>query len=147
MLGEIYGYEFDSEFKIFEFESAGPKGIVKKVVQYTETNLHNFYNLGFGDKVTISNSIDDLVITNNGDSQKILATVAATLIVFTDRYPEAFVMATGSTAARTRLYRMGINNNLEEIENDFYIFGLKNDKWLKFQKNAAYEAFLVKRKW
>ena len=57
------------------------------------------------------------------------------------------VFATGSTKARTRLYRIGISNNLEEIQDDFEIFGLNGKKdWQPFQKQVEFEAFLVKRK-
>jgi hypothetical protein len=79
----------------------------------------------------------DLTITNNGDSQKVLETVAATLYVFTEANPDATVIATGSTEARTRLYRMGITNNLIEIERDFIIMGLTETKWELFRKNVT----------
>jgi hypothetical protein len=46
------------------------------------------------------------------------------LYLFTERYPNAVVLATGSTLARTRLYRIGINNNLAEIAQDFVVLGL-----------------------
>lgn len=70
-----------------------------------------------------------------------------TLYIFTDKYPEAMVFATGSTKARTRLYRIGITNNLEEIQGDFEIFGLVGGtNWQPFQKQIEFEAFLVKRK-
>lgn len=146
MIEERYGVDFDADFKIFEFISEGPKGKIKKIVQYSETNSKDLYNLGFGDKNDLTNEIDDFVITNNGDSQKVLATVASTLFVFTDHYPQAYVLATGSTLARTRLYRIGITNNLALIEKDFYIFGLKGNVWFKFKKNGPYDAFVVKRK-
>ncbi len=84
-------------------------------------------------------------MTNNDDSQKVLATVAATLYAFTDNYPNATV-ATGSTEARTRLYRMGITNNLTDIEKDFVVPGLKEKAWEPFRKNITYGAFLVHRK-
>jgi len=42
---------------------------------------------------------------------------------FCDRFPEAWVYATGSTAARTRLNRMGINKYFYIAEADFEIFG------------------------
>jgi hypothetical protein len=115
-------------------------------VIYRETNLHNFYNLGFGDKNEVTGNIDDLVITNNGDSQKVLATVASSLLEFTDKYPNAMVYATGSTKSRTRLYRMGISNNLEMIEANFEIFGQHQDHWQAFEKGVEYEVFFVKRK-
>ena len=87
-----------------------------------------------------------MVVTNNGDSQKILATVASTLFNFTDHHPEANVIAIGSSLARARLYRIGITNNLEAIENDFKVYGLNDNTWLKFTKGIEYDAFLVNRK-
>lgn len=121
-------------------------GDIVKVVRCTEINVRGFYNLGFGDKDSITGFINDLTVTNNGDSQKVLATVAATLYAFVGRNPDAVVIATGSTEARTRLYRMGITNNLENIEKDFLVFGLVNDEWKPFRKNITYGAFLVYRK-
>jgi hypothetical protein len=132
---------------VYEFVSEGNKGRISKLVIYSKTHLHNFYNLGFGDKDVITGEIDDRVITNNGDSEKVLSTVAATLYTFTDKFPEAMIFASGSTTARTRLYRIGISNNLDVINVDFEIFGLtKDNKWVKFEKRRDFEAFLVKRK-
>ena len=92
----------------FEFTSEGQKGLIEKLVRFQETNVKNVYNLAFGDKDLTTGDIDDKVISNNGDSEKVLATVAATLYAFTDKYPNAWIYATGSTKSRTRLYRMGI---------------------------------------
>ncbi len=131
---------------VFEFVSDGINGKIPKLVIYSETHLHNFYNLGFGDKDETTGEIDDEVVTNNGDSEKVLATVASTLYTFTDKFPEAMVFATGSTKARTRLYRIGISNNVEEIQEDFEVFGLADEDWQPFQKQTEFEAFLVKRK-
>lgn len=107
---------------------------------------HDIYNLAFGDYKEETESIDDSIITNNNDSQKVLSTVASTLYVFTDKHPDVWVYATGSNSARTRLYRMGITANLEEILKDFEVYGLQNDSWQGFERETDYEAFLVKRK-
>lgn len=138
--------DFVDDYKTFEFISEGPNGQFRKTVQYLETETAGIYNLGFGVKNELTNEIDDLIVTNNGDSKKILATVVKTLFVFTDHYPDALVMATGSTLARTRLYRMGITNNLLLIERDFQVYGYKDNEWVKFEKNEPYDAFLVMRK-
>lgn len=141
-------YELKSEktLTVFEFVSEGPKGRIPKLVQYSETNIKGVYNLGFGDKDSLTDEIDDDIISNNGDSRKVLATVAATVYAFTDRYANAWVYATGSTKARTRLYRMGIANNLAEIAENFEVYGLKNGEWVKFTTRVNYDAFLVRRK-
>lgn len=59
--------------------------------------------------------ISDLTVTNYGDSLKVRATVASTVYAFTEKYPSAWVFATGSTAVRTRFYRMGISNDYVDI--------------------------------
>ena len=143
---EKYQLESDKKLLLFEFVSVGPKGRIKKIVQYTETNLKDYYNLGFGDKDEITGELNDLVITNNGDSQQVLATVASTVYAFTEKHPDAWIYAKGSTNVRTRLYRIGITNNLVEIKKDFDVYGLKNDQWHVFRKEIEYKAFLIKRK-
>ena len=125
MLQERYELKADTTLTVFEFISAGPNGKIAKLVQYAETNLNGFYNLGFGDKDPHTGEIDDRVSSNNGDSQKVLVTVAATVYAFSEKYPGVWIYATGSTKARTRLYRIGITNNLTEIVRDFELYGLR----------------------
>lgn len=143
---ERYELKAENTLTVFEFVSEGPKGKISKLVQYSETNLKDFYNLGFGDKDEQTGEIDDKAITNNGDSQKVLATVAATVYAFTEKHPDSWIYATGSNNIRTRLYRMGITNNLIEIQKDFEVFGLRGNQWEDFEKGIDYDAFLVKRK-
>lgn len=146
MLDNRYHIDSSPDFLDFEFISVGPKGAVMKVLRYREINVKGIYNLGFGDKETDSGFLNDLSVTNNSDSQKVLATVARTLYLFTDRYPNAIVIASGSTYARTRLYRMGITNNLNAIEKDFSVSGLTDTDWEHFRKSITYHAFAVRRK-
>lgn len=141
-----YEYSTESEAELFKFTSEGIKGSIQKLVVYSQMLENDVYNLAFGDYDEETNSINDTVITNNNDSPKVLATVASTLYVFTDKHPNVWVYATGCNSARTRLYRMGITTNLEEILEDFEVFGLSNEIWHEFQKGKEYEAFLVKRK-
>ena len=122
-----YEYSTEDELSIFEFESVGSKGKVKKVVQYTEMTIKGYFNLGFGDLDIKTREVNDEIVTNNGDGQKVLATVVSTVYAFTGKYPNAYVYATGSNEARTRLYRMGISNNLEELKRDFLVYGLRNN--------------------
>ena len=85
-------------------------------------------------------------ISNNGDSEKVLSTVVSCVYAFTDYYPNSLVYATGSTKARTRLYRMGITKHLNAVNKDFYIYGLRNYEWEIFEKEIEYDAFIAKRK-
>jgi hypothetical protein len=146
---ELDKYELKSgeRLEVYEFISVGPNGRITKLVQFTPTNYKDLYNLGFGDKNAETGEIDDNAISNNGDSEKVLATVVATLYAFTDVHRNALVYATGTTKSRTRLYRMGITKYFEEGSRDFEIYGEIGEGWEEFRKDVDYEAFLVKRKY
>ena len=142
-----YEYATEDELNIFEFVSVGNKGKVTKIVQYTEMTIKGYYNLGFGDLDVEKKEINDEIVTNNGDGQRVLATVVSTVYSFTGKNPDAYIYATGSNEARTRLYRMGITNNLEELKKDFHVYGLRNDQVFEhFIVGEDYLGFLVTRK-
>ena len=142
-----YEYQTEDNLHFFEFVSVGPKGEIKKIVEYSKVSVDNIYNLAFGDYDELTNKFNDKIVTNNGDSKKVLATVVSTLYAFTGRYPEAWVFATGSSEVRTRLYRMGISINLEELKDDFYVYGMKFDESFEdFIVGEDYLGFLVTRK-
>jgi hypothetical protein len=143
---ERYALKSDDAFTIFEFVSEGPKGIIRKLVQFQQTNEPGLYNLAFGDKQEDTDEIDDLSISDNGDSEKVLATVVSALYAFFDKNPHAFVYATGSTKARTRLYRMGITRFYKEMKEDFYLFGQIEDDFFEFEIGIDYQGFLAQRK-
>ena len=136
-----YLYKSEDYFKIYEFVSEGSKGSVKKMVQFSNTGTENVYNLAFGDFDETINSINDLSVKNNGDSLKVLATVASTVYAFMDKHPNAWIFATGSNKVRTRLYRMGITNE------DFEVYGFsQSGVWEEFLVGEDYEAFMITKK-
>lgn len=143
-----YEYSTNETFLDFEFESEGPNGKIRKVVRYSPQNANGitYFNLGFGDLNEETGRIDDLATPNNKDRDKILATVAATVLTFTEKYPDVIVYAKGSTPARTRLYQMGIIANWEQIQSLLEVYGFVGGNWERFAKNINYEAFLVLRK-
>lgn len=133
----------------FKFTSNGPKGNIQKVVQFIETKDPTIYNLAFGDLLP-DGTVDDHIKNDNKDRNMILSTVAAAVYEFTSRYSEKFIFFTGSTPERTRLYRIALTINLEELNFDFEIFGMKMIKGCYcaelFLKGKEYSGFLVKRK-
>jgi hypothetical protein len=142
-----YEYQTEDELNFFEFTSIGPKGNIKKVVEYSKVSIDNVFNLAFGDYDEKYDLLNDKTITNNGDSRKVLATVVSTVYAFTGKYPSSWIFATGSTETRTRLYRMGISNHLEELKEDFYVYGMKPDEsFEEFIIGEDYLGFLVTRK-
>jgi hypothetical protein len=141
---------FSSDLRTFQFQSEGVHGPIWKVVQYTETPRKGVFNLAFGDLLG-ADDLNDVIVSDNGDRDKVLATVAKTVYAFLDRYPERTVIFQGSSAGRTRLYRMAINKALDELRLVFEIKGLvrKEDQKLHlqhFEPGVNYEAFLVRRR-
>lgn len=87
MLSERYKYSINENFLDYEFNSEGPKGVIKKIARFTHIT-ENVFNLAFGDLDEETGEISDMVVTNNSDSRKVLTTVAATLHDFTLQYPK-----------------------------------------------------------
>jgi hypothetical protein len=141
-----YQLKSGQQLSSYEFISEGPNGFIIKRVQFTLLNTEGVYNLAFGDKDPQSGEIDDLSISNNGDSEKVLATVVAAVYAFCDKHPECWIFITGSTQSRTRLYRMGISKFLDELELDFDVYGRFNEEWEPFEIGKTYSAFLAYRK-
>jgi len=143
-----YPFNTNDNYLDFEFDSDGPNGKIRKVVRFSPKNSNGitYFNLGFGDLNIETGQIDDLSKSNNNDRNKVLATVASTVLVFTEHFPDVMVYAQGSTQARTRLYQMGITSNWEEINPLLHVYGFANGDWQLFGKDINYEAFLVMRK-
>ncbi len=142
---EKYHLKADETLTVFEFVSEGPRGAIRKLIHFQPTHTDGVYNLAFGDRNLQTEDIDDLAVTNNGDTDKVLGTVVAALYAFLDKQPEALVYATGSTRARTRLYRMGITRFYEEVKQDFILFGQVGNAFHEFEPGTEYDGFLVHR--
>ena len=140
-----YSYNASDTFIDYEFESIGRNGKIKKVAHFSKIGA-NLYNFGFGDLDEKTGEISDTIVSDNGDDEKVLLTVANIIFIFTSIYFGAAVLVKGSTASRTRRYQMGINKYWEQIEPIFEVFGLREDKWEPFRKGVNYDAFLGRRK-
>ncbi|WP_439330555.1 DUF6934 family protein [Niastella populi] len=118
-----------------------------KQVLFTPTLIPYIFNLAFGD-INEYGNLDDLSISNNGDRNKILATIVNVVDRYTNRFPERYIFFAGSTEHRTRLYRMAISLHLEELSETFDILADLNGNWefVPFHKELNVKAFLVKRK-
>jgi hypothetical protein len=146
---EKYDVKSNKSKTTFKFVSEGPNGNILKRIEYSKKeflNFKNVYNLAFGDLDPSTGEIDDLIITNNQDREKVLATVANTIIIFTKRYPKAYIYIEGSNTARTRLYQMAISKYFLELSESFDIQGIRNFELLSFEMKVNYSAFLIRRK-
>ncbi|HEY0176823.1 MAG TPA: hypothetical protein VGC08_10620 [Pedobacter sp.] len=143
-----YGYFTSNDFKDYTFYSEGPKGKIKKTVNFLKMPYMGImvYNLGFGDENPVTGKIKDKVVTNNQDRDTVLATVAATINEFCDHHGDHHILVVGSTPSRTRLYQMAVSHLWDQIRLEFILLGLKNDQWSYFERHINYDAFLVKKK-
>lgn len=125
------------------------KGVIRILIKYEKVGIGvglRVYNLGFGDCCDVLNDFDDSATTNNGDRDKVLATVASTVLEFTEKHGQLVVAAEGVTPARTRLYQMAIRANLEEIEKYFMVYGMYQGVAYPFETCINYQAFFVIKK-
>ena len=128
----------------YSFMSIGRNGIILKVVEFNEMS-ENVFNLGFGDYDFTKNDVDDKIVSDNGDTEKVLATVIGILRDFLNENPHSTVFIEGSTPIRTRLYQIAINTYFEEFSKEFLILGNNQNSSEPFQKNTKYESFFIKR--
>lgn len=139
---ERYPVVASNDFQMYLFFSEGPKGKISKGVVYSKIDT-DVYNLSFGDWMEGYLQLDDTRRTNNGDRDKVLATVASTVLDFFHLFPNVRIIIEGSTLARTRLYQMSIGHNLPFISQDFQVDGLWNNDWEPFRLGRNYEAFSI----
>lgn len=145
---EMYSdYKYSDDYSVFDFVSTGKNGAIPKRITFTSRSnvLGNFYNLAFGD-VDENGELDDYKISDNGDRNKILATVFSVVNLYTKKYPERWIAFRGSTKERTRLYRIAIGLNIEELSQIFEIYVYAGEGLKPFCKNMEVNAFVIKRK-
>jgi hypothetical protein len=129
----------------FEFISKGNHGSIVKLVKYDLVcDDPLVFNLGFGDK-NAKGEIDFSAISDNGDTEKVLSTVAYTLFDFFDVHPTAIVYFVGLTKTRTRLYQMGISKFISLIPKEFSIYGELDGVAHRFQKGVNYNSFIIRK--
>ena len=146
---------FTQDYQLFLFDSVGPKGKLKKAVIYSELkDFPGIYNIGLGTIKMDDNGkeyIDGSEISDNGDRNKILATVALTALEFINKHPDSKIYLTGIDKARTRLYQMAINHAYEDLCYTFTIQGdLSENEGVydlhPFTRNVNYTGFVIAKR-
>ncbi len=140
----FYDFEIVGDAFRFHFKSIGAK-IIPKIIIYQETDMPNYYNLVLAD-VLPDGSFDIYVKSNNGDMEKILATVVQTLMVFLAYHPKANICFSGSSETRTRLYQIVLAKEIEKVNPILDILGFRNNRLEAFETNKNYEGFVVSKK-
>ena len=131
---------------LFEFESVSDTKTIKKVIAYELVNESQMiFNLSLVDKDE-NGSVSDMVVSNNRDMEKVLATVIQTLPIFFAEFEGSRIYFSGSTPVRTRLYRIVIAKFYQYFEREYSIFGFVSQVAEPFEQGRNYEAFLISKK-
>jgi hypothetical protein len=142
------GYEltFNSNPKVvqFKFTSVSEKKSIDKIVEFDYMD-DNIWNLGFGDLK--GDDWQDNVISNNDDLAKVLQTVANTIHIFFEEYPNDRIYISPLDKKRKILYNRIFKQRWHEIEP---IFTLKariisdlNTKFENYNPLEIYDEFVV----
>ncbi len=108
------------------FVSEGRRKVIK-CVRFSLVDLSaQLYNLSLVDWQYETNSFTDRVVTNNGDTIRVLQTVAFSIHCFFERFPNSTVYFSGNSPSRNRLYKMQVNNNRNLWENDYCLNIIRN---------------------
>ena len=137
----FYNFQVGAEARNFSFSSAGPRPVEKRII-YAETTLPDFFNLALAD-LEEDGSLNFYSVRNNGDLERIMATIAQTLLVFFQHYPTAKVAFTGSTTARTRLYQIILARESHAVAVDFVLSGVKDGLLETLRPNRDYDGFVI----
>lgn len=133
----------------FSFTSVGPKGAIKKVICFSQTENPDIFNMTLGN-LTEHGAVDYNTTIDNKDRNAILTTAKESVYAFTSHYPDKSVFYKGNTIEKTRLYRMALTRYFDELKNDFEIFGVLGQGIGFFAENFVagkeYFGFLLKRK-
>lgn len=140
----FYPITASGDYLSFKFESVSEKRKIAKGVEYVPV-APNVFNLAFGD-IDDNGELDDLSLSDNGDMAKVLATVVQTALIFFEMHPDKSLYFTGSSLARTRLYRALVAREIENWRDVFVVEGILKDKLIPFQIGMPFEAFIIRRK-
>ena len=115
--------ENSSDYRTFTFISNGRHGDLVKIVIFDEiTEFNNVFNLALG-TILPGGEMDFISVTNNGDRNKILVTVADIVLKFIENHPGKNVNITGNDKRRTLLYQRAIIYGYDELIEVFNIYG------------------------
>ena len=144
MKHSFYPFRASEDALSFTFKSISEKRIILKKAEFVKIS-DNVYNFAFGD-VNTEGRIDDLVVTNNQDSETVFATVIRILLVFLKAHNSDAVYFEGSTPSRTRMYQIILTKERVNWEQKFVVYGFCGDELETFETDCRYDAFIIKLK-
>jgi hypothetical protein len=122
------------DLSVFQFISEGPWGRITKQIHFSLLFKPGIYMLQLGD-ITKYGGFDRSAISNNGDKNRIMATVIQAIEVFTERYPDRSIRIWSLSAERSRLFRIAIGSNFRQLSEKFAIKAMAREGFLLFKKD------------
>lgn len=128
----------------FAFDSISGQRIIRKKAEFVLISA-DLYNFAFGD-VNEEDEIDDFVVSNNKDMDKVFATLIQILITFLKTHKGKGVYFKGSTPSRTRMYQIILNKERANWEGLLAVYGSYNGNLMPFETDHRYNSFIVELK-
>jgi len=130
----------------FGFESISQEKTIKKLIEFRLLDTSSeLYNLALMD-ILSNGEVSDMIVSNNQDMSKVLATVFQSIRLFFKEKPNAKVLIQGSTPSRTRLYQIAIGKYYAELEPIYNIWGFRGTDIQRFELGYNFEGFIVSTK-
>jgi hypothetical protein len=128
----------------FKFTSTGDKGDIQKIVEYTIVQK-NRWNLAFGD--VEDKDWTDNIISDNNDMRIVLQTVANTVHLFFEKYPDQEVYIEPLGNQRKLLYNRIFQQKWEEINPLFTVRGMIDESDFEdYNPQKMFDYFLITQK-
>ncbi len=143
MVDEHYELYPSKEEHLFYFVSEGSRGRILKLIHFTPTRYKR-WNLAFGDYR--NGYLDDQVVSNNDDLQKIMKTIIQAAYDFCEIYPERSIEIVPVDEKRKTLYNAIVRRNFETFSKSFVIKGEKGKRLFAYNPKENYDAFVFRRK-
>jgi hypothetical protein len=143
MINEAYNLYPSKDNTLFLFESDGPQGKITKIIEFALID-DNIWNLGFGDWQ--KEGISDTVISNNQDIVKVMNTVAQTVYIFLNQYPNSIILIKPVDEKRSKLYNTIFQRHLKDIELSFEVHGYIKDVIEPYSPLKIYDVLQIKLK-
>jgi hypothetical protein len=139
-----YDMQPNASMTRFLFTSTGAKGNIEKVVEFTFLQKKR-WNLAFGD--VEDKDWTDNVISDNNDMRVVLQTVANTVHLFFEKYPDREVYIEPLGEQRKLLYNRIFQQKWAEISPFFSVKGTVGDADFEdYNPQKRFDYFLIELK-
>ncbi|GGM83111.1 hypothetical protein GCM10010967_13510 [Dyadobacter beijingensis] len=127
--------------QIFWFKSEGRDTIYKAII-FRPTGDPDTFELVLGE-LNPDGSIDTIMRSNNGDSDRVLFTAAKAVAFFLSEYSDSYVVIEPNTTSRARLYRMVIDKELDDLGEYLNICAFDGHLFESFQRGKNYVRYVI----